>query len=206
MSNGKVQIVLNSPEKLEGIFYWPVAMQCTENDMHSIMDLFIIWRFIGAETDLSDESKELFSTINANLDSVAEKWIKIKTNCWLQDEVSFYSKQFFKVMLTKIWKSGLDVSLIRQYYPQLFKCARDIEEFSGMGFKKLYYARIVIIPTTIEVDGILRKRPISYYAVTAIILSRKNATIALLKDFIDTKEQVRAKEESIFLSFLEILL
>ena len=52
-------------------------------------------------------------------------------------------------MMAHNWKYG-QLALIRQYYTVIFKAARDIEELSGMGFKKLYYTRMVIIPTTLQ--------------------------------------------------------
>lgn len=70
----------------------------------------------------------------------------------------------------------------------------DIEEMTGMGFKKMIYSRSVVIPITLEIEGILRKRPMHYLAISIFILNRKNATIAMLEDFMDIKNQVQMKE------------
>ena len=173
MKNGKVLVKTVTDDLLEGTFYWPVATRCTENDKHTVMDLLIIWRYISTQIGAKDEANELDYIITANLDNIAEKWTKIKTNSLLHAETRFYTVQMLRVILTKIWTTGLDVDVIRQYYTVIFKAARNIEEITGMGFKKLHYSQIVIIPTTIDVEGILRKRPVNYYGVTIHVITRK---------------------------------
>ena len=194
MKSGKVVIKKATTALLEGTFYWPVASRCTENDKHTVMDLFIIWRYISNNIGPRDEETELDFTITSNLDSIAEKWSKITTNSCLNEEVRYYTIQMLRVILTKIWTTGLDVDVIRQYYTVIFKAARDIEELSGMGFKKLHYSQIVIIPTTVNIDGILRKRPINYYGITIQVLTRKEATFDMLQDYDTIKTQVKTQE------------
>ena len=63
-----------------------------------------------------------------------------------------------------------------------------------MGFKKLYYTRMVIIPTTLDLDGIFRKRLVNYNGVTIHVITRKLASIKLLQDFNNTTEQVKLQE------------
>ena len=203
MSFGKVHIVKVNDSLIEGTFYWPATARCTENDQNSVMDLFIIWRYIN-QYDLvqEPESAEVTQNIKLNFDAVVEKWQKIKSNSCLQDKVAHYTVQMLKVLINQIWESGLDVQLVRKYYPTITKAARDIEEMQGMGFKKMIFTKTVIIPVTLSLDGILRKRPTNYIAVSVHVLTRKTATIALLQDFIDIKNQVQMKEESLFLCFL----
>ena len=194
MKNGKVVIKRATTALLEGTFYWPVATRCTENDKHSVMDLLIIWRYVSANIGPHDEETELDFTITSNLDNIVEKWIKITSNSCLNDEVRYYTIQMLRVILTKIWTTGLDVDVIRQYYTVIFKAARDIEALSGMGYKKLHYSQIVIIPTTVNVDGILRKRPINYYGINVLVLTRKEAAFDMLLDFAAIKDQVKTQE------------
>ena len=194
MKNGKVVIKSATTALLEGTFYWPVTMRCTENDKHTVMDLLIIWRYVSANMGPHDEENELDFTITSNLDSIAEKWSKITSNSCLNEEVRFYTIQMLRVILTKIWTTGLDIDVIRQYYTVIFKAARDIEELSGMGFKKMHYSQIVIIPTTVDIEGILRKRPVNYFGITVQVLTRKEATFEMLLDFAAIKDQVKTKE------------
>ena len=194
MKNGKVVIKSATTALLEGTFYWPVTMRCTENDKHTVMDLLIIWRYVSANMGPHDEENELDFTITSNLDSIAEKWSKITSNSCLNEEMRFYTIQMLRVILTKIWTTGLDIDVIRQYYTVIFKAARDIEELSGMGFKKMHYSQIVIIPTTVDIEGILRKRPVNYFGITVQVLTRKEATFEMLLDFAAIKDQVKTKE------------
>ena len=192
-----------SPDLLEGTFYWPVLTRCTENDKHTALDIMIIWRYISENTTASMEDTELFHTISSNITNITEKWLKIRSNCLANEDTKFYTLNMLRVVITQVWMSGFDILVIRNFYPVLVKASRDIEEMSGMGYKKLFYTRIVIIPTTIEVDGILRKRPISYYGVTIQVITRRTATIESLRDFMDTKEQVKFKERVLFFGFFE---
>ena len=194
--NGKITVNTSTDALLEGVFYWPVQAQCTENDKHTVMDLLIIWRFVSENATNKDEATELDYTITTNLDSIVDKWIKITSNSCLDVDVRYYTIQLLRVILTKIWTTGFEVSSIRQYYPVIFKAARDIEALSGLGFKKLFYSKIVIIPTTVPVDGILRKRPINYYGINICVITRKLATIEMLQDFANLKNQVKNQEKN----------
>ena len=194
MKNGKVLVKTVTNALLEGTFYWPVSTRCTENDKHTAMDLFIIWRYVSTQIGANDEANELDLLITANLDNITEKWTKIQINSLLNNETRFYTVQMLRVILTKIWTTGLDVEVIRRYYTVIFKAARDIEEITGMGFKKLHYSQIVIIPTTVNIDGILRKRPVNYYGITVQVVTRKDATIEMLQDFNAIKDQIKLKE------------
>ena len=198
--NGKVKVTKVTDRQFEGTFYWPVAAQCTENDQQIILDLFILWQFAQENTLMYPESAEVTQTITNNMDAIIKKWLKL-TNVCTDDKILHYSVLLFKIVIEKIWKSGLNVEVIREYYPVILKGARDIEEVSGLGFMKLLYTKIVAIPTSAMIDGILRKRPIQYYAITAHIIPRKTASVTAIKDFLETKEQIEEKEGVIF-SFL----
>ena len=210
--SGKIKITKLVDSQLEGTFYWPISAQCTENDQQSILDLFIVWQFIqehpqvktGTVSAWHAESLEVSQTIENNTDAIIKKWLKM-TNACTDDKVLHYSILLFKVIIDRIWKSGLNVEVIREYYPVILKGARDIEEISGLGFMKLLYSKIVIIPTSILIDGILRKRPIQYYAITVHIIPRKTASINSIKDFLEIKDQVEEKERVTF-CFLVFLL
>ena len=194
MKSGKVVIKNATSALLEGTFYWPVTMRCTENDKHTVMDLLIIWRYVSANIGPHDEENELDFLITSNLDNIVEKWLKITSNSCTNEEVRSYTIQMLRVILTKIWTTGLNIETIRQYYAVIFKAARDIEELTGMGFKKLFYSQIVIIPTTVNVDGILRKRPVNYFGITVQVITRKEATFEMLLDFDAIKNQVKTQE------------
>ena len=198
--SGKIKITKLVDSQLEGTFYWPISAQCTENDQQSILDLFIVWQFIQEHPQVKTESLEVSHTIENNTDAIIKKWLKM-TNACTDAKVLHYSILLFKVIIDRIWKSGLNVEVIREYYPVILKGARDIEEISGLGFMKLLYSKIVVIPTSILIDGILRKRPIQYYAITVHIIPRKTASINSIKDFLEIKDQVEEKERVTFLFF-----
>ena len=200
---GKVQIERVNEAMIEGVFYWPIVARCTENDQTSIMDLFIVWRYINHDHHIIEPgSQETYQIIQANIETVTEKWLSMNSNSCLHDQVAPYTLQMLRVIIDLIWEAGMDIQLIRKYYPIIMKAARDIEELTGMGFKKMIYSKSVVIPITLEIDGILRKRPMHYLAISVFILNRKNATIAMLQDFEDIKSQVQTKERVYFFKFL----
>ncbi len=195
---GKVQIDRVNESMIEGTFYWPTYARCTENDQTSVMDFLIIWRFVNQDNHMTfPDSDEIYATIKSNPDHVTEKWLLMNSNSCLHDKVAHFTLQMLRVIVDQIWESGLDVQIVRKYYPVITKAARDIEEITGLGFKKMIYCRTMVIPITMEVDGILRKRPTNYLAISIFVLNRKSATIAMLQDFIDIKNQVQTKEESL---------
>ena len=190
--NGKIKVTKVSKVQMEGTFYWPVVAQCTENDQQCILDLFILWQYVQDNGIMYPESAEVLQTIANNTDDVIKKWLKLSNTC-TDEKVAHYSVLLFKAIIEKIWKSGFNVDIIRHYYPVILKGARDIEEISGLGFMKMIYSQIVVIPTSFIIDGIVRKRPIQYYAVTIHVLSRKTASITAIKDFLETKDQIESK-------------
>ena len=48
--------------------------------------------------------------------------------------------------------------------------------------------------TSVNMDGILRKRSVKNYVFTAIFLNRRSAKLKDLKEFMDVKNQVITKE------------
>ena len=202
---GKVQLDKVESSKLEGTFYWPAFARCTENDQHSAMDLFIIWRYVYQEEHTNGpETEEVKENIKLNLEKVIEKWTKMESNCCLQDKVQHYTLQMLRIIIEQIWESGLDIQLIRKYYLVITKAARDIEETIGLGFRKMIYTRAVVIPITVELEGILRKRPTAFYAISVHVLTRKTATVEMIRDFIDIKDQVQNKESLLCVFIIKI--
>ena len=202
--NGKIKITKTIESQFEGTFYWPVAAQCTENDQQIILDFFILWQFTQRNISKYQDSAEVSRTITNNLDAIVKKWLKL-TNVCTDEKVLQYSILMFQIVIGKVWTSGLNVEIIREYYPVILKGARDIEEVSGLGFLKMLYSRIVVIPTSIMIDGILRKRPVQYYAITVHVIPRKTASINAIKDFLEIKEQIEEKERVIFVFFVFII-
>ena len=191
--SGKIHIEKLTEAQIESVFYWPVSEQCTENDHHGVMDFLIIWRFIQDHQMKYFQAAEIKLNIINNLDNIIAKWLLV-TNSGANDQVLQYSIILFKVIIDKIWNSGLNINLIRQYYPVFVKGSRDVEENCGLGFMKMIFSKIVIIPTAMEIDGILRKRPVQHYAITTLVLSRKRATVDMIRDYLEVKEQVETKE------------
>lgn len=198
--NGKIKIEKMNSQQLEGIFYWPSNSQCTENDHHLIMDLFLVWRFLNDTRTSYPETAQVVQTVANNLDDVIEKWLKIPNFC-TDDRICHYTRILLQEILSKIWNSGLNIDTIRKYYQVITKSSRNIEETDGLGFMKLIYSQMSVLPTTQEIDGIIRKRPIHYYAVHIHVLSRKLATVSMIKDFLEIKSQVEDKERVNFLVF-----
>ena len=191
--HGKIKIETVNLKQLEAVFYWPVSKQCTENDQQFILDLFIVWRFLqNSLFDFSD-SAQIIQTIASNLDSVMDKWLKIANFC-TDEKVRRYSILLFREIIDKIWNSGFHIDTVRNFYPVITKGARNIEETDGLGYMKMIYSQIVVLPTTQEIDGIIRKRPVHYYAVHVHVLSRRLAGVTMIRDFLEVKDQVEEKE------------
>ena len=188
---GKINVVRKNGSWLEGCFFWPAESGCSENDQHLIMDLFIVWNNVDFSKITNDT---LMNNIIANLDSIGESWINITTNTWLQDRVKLHTNYLMNAILNQIWGSGFDIEVVRKYYRIITKAARDLEAITKVGFKKLVFTKLVIIPTSINVEGILRKKSIRYYAITAIIVNRSTAKMSDLKEFIDLRSQVIEQE------------
>lgn len=191
--NGKIQIDKNSSSQLEGVFYWPSNPHCTENDHQCIMDLFIVWRFINMTQINALDLEPTRQTISSNLDAIIQSWLQIPNFC-TDDKICQNSILLLQEIIAKIWNSGLNINTIRAFYPALTKAARNIEEVDGLGYMKLIYSQIIVIPTTLAIDGITRKRPIHYFAVHIHVLSRKLATVAMIKDLLEVKDQIEEKE------------
>lgn len=204
--NGKIKFVKVSVSQLEGVLYWPSNPHCTENDHQCVLDLFIVWRFVNANQNNSPDSLQTRQTISGNLDNVISNWLKIENFC-TDDKICKYSVWLLEEIINKIWNSGFNVTVIRSYYPVITRAARNIEEVDGLGFMKLIYSQLIIIPTALEIDGIIRKRPITYFAIHIHILSRKLATVNMIKDFIEVKDQVEEKERiNFFFNFFDFII
>lgn len=189
--NGKLSVLNVTHSWTEGVFYWPIDFGCTENDQHLILDLFITWKNVNFE---HVKDHKIWRNILSNIDEVTAKWLELNTNPFAQEHVAQFSNSFLVAVLHIIWESGFQISMLRKFYPVLVKAAGYFEAVTHAGYKKLVYTKIVIIPTAITVDGIVRKRPVRYYAITALYLDRQHARITELKDFLQIKDQVHAKE------------
>ena len=175
----------------EGIFYWPDQAGCTENDQHLILDLFIVWKNTSFE---AVKDGKIWRNVINNIDAVMEKWLALDTNPMAQENVNSFSNLFLVAVLHRIWDSGFQIDILRHFYPVLTKAACHYESLTRVGYKKLVFSKLVVVPTTTKIDGITRKRPERYYAITALYVDRQTAKIAEIKEFLQLKDQIQNKE------------
>ena len=185
---GKSQIhIAKVNEKwIEGQFEWSNGLGFEEDDGELMLSLLVVWRHVPW-SKLTD--KQLWDSINAQLDSICLKWLEIENNFTELPSVHHHTVYMLAALITRFWNDGFDVKCIRQYKAVIIKAAKDIEKASRHGFRKNIQVQSSTGHRTIRDGHLLRKVPTRILIVNVFCLTRASATLADMTEMLSIQKQ-----------------
>ena len=184
MSNqrfGKIKIHRLNKAWLEASIIWPKWFAFQGEDEGLVLNYFITWRFVQPLA-LKVNDPAVWLHMKQNLDQIIKNWLMIQTNCFAVPEVKYFTFYLVQIVLDLIWKSNVNITILRRFGSVLAKCARDIESTYQGGFKKLVHVRLISKVGIVKEDHLLRKRVRQFYAIKAICLHNQ---VGMLDDHIE---------------------
>ena len=183
---GKIRIISANEKWIEGQMEWAQVLGCDKDDAELILNLFIVWRHIPWNK-ITD--KELWSTVQIRLDQLSLSWLNLDSNFCDLPNVHHNSIYLLAAIITRIWNDGCNIVTMRKYMSVLTKAASDLELISPHGFKKMVQVRVTLTRRTIRDGFLLRKLPTPIYVAHVYCLTRNQASVNDMKEFLSYKKQ-----------------
>lgn len=176
-SQGRIKVLAATKNCLEMIFSWPNADQIIKDDPYMLLDFAIVWYC----TDESGIKPDQWSLDTAQ--KVAEEWIKITSNAFVDATVKSNTLKFLANLLNIIWNENLNIHIIRQFKNVFRKASSDYEATTVAGFLKLAIVKSTSKPEIFSFNGSSRKVTASHFACTIMIIHRSRATSLDIENF-----------------------
>ena len=125
---------------LEASLIWPAWFNYQGEDEILTLNFFVVWGYLP-KIDASRIDSALWTHLNQNMDEICKQWLFIQTNAFVEPQVRYFSINLFHVILNQIWKSNINITIVRKYAAVLNKAATDLEALLTGGFLKLIHVR-----------------------------------------------------------------
>ena len=183
---GRLSVKKVDQKWIEGRFEWSKALGYLENDGETLLSLLVVWRHIPWDK-LTDAA--LWDTMQVQLDDACLRWLKIDNSFTELPNVHHYSVYMLAALITKVWNDGLDIKMMRQYNQIIIKAAKDIEQASGHGFRKIIQVQISVTHRTIRDGYLLRKLPVPIFIANIFCLNRHLANLDDMTEILSIQKQ-----------------
>ena len=137
---GRILISRYNPVWTEASIIWPSLFGYQSEDESLVLNFFIVWKFLE-KLPVEKQSPVIWQHVMKNVDRVAQKWVNIPSNTFVIPEVKYFTQILLHVILDLIWRSNINITILRRFGAALAKGARELEELSEGGFLKLTHVR-----------------------------------------------------------------
>ena len=185
---GKIKINRLSKAWAETTIIWPGELMVEGEDEEMVLNFIIIWRHL--KVIKHDRCPLIWNHISKNLDDIIKKWLMIQTNCFSLKNLQYFSTCVIMIVMDLIWKSNVNVTIMRKFRPVLKKASDDLEKFFRGGFRKMVAVRVIHKASPVREDNLLRKVVRKYYAVKATVLVQMWANRLDIEEFINIQLQI----------------
>ena len=185
---GKIKINRLSKAWAETTIIWPGELMVEGEDEEMVLNFIIIWRHL--KVIKHDRCPLIWNHISKNLDDIIKKWLMIQTNCFSLKNLQYFSTCVIMIVMDLIWKSNVNVTIMRKFRPVLKKASDDLEKFFRGGFRKMVAVRVIHKASPVREDNLLRKVVRKYYAVKATVLVQMWASRLDIEEFINIQLQI----------------
>ena len=194
---GKIKINRLNKAWAEVTIIWPGELQIEGEDESMVLNYLMVWRHLRVIK--FDRCPLIWDHISKNLDEIIKKWLLMETNCFSLKNVQYFSTYVLMIVMDRIWKSNINVTIMRRFRPVLEKAGRDLENFYRGGFRKMAAVRVIHKASPVRDDDLLRKVVKKYYAVKATVLVQMWATRMDIEEFINIYLQIGDQVKLYFL-------
>ena len=201
---GKIKINRLSKAWAETTVIWPGELMVEGEDEEMVLNFIIIWRHL--KVIKHDRCPLIWNHISKNLDEIIKKWLLIQTNCFSLKNLQYFSTCVIMIVMDLIWKSNINVTILRKYRPVLKKASNDLEKFFRGGFRKMVAVRVIHKASPVREDNLLRKIVRKYYAVKATVLVQMWASRLDLEEFINIHLQISDQVSQLYHHFFHFSL
>ena len=142
-SFGKIKIHQLNERWFEASLIWPSFYSIQGEDEHLVLNYFILWRYLH-RLDPLKSNPTLWTHISQNIDHITREWMTVQSNSLSQPEVQYFTEHMLHVVLDLIWRSNLNITVLRRFQGVLAKAARELEEVHEGGFAKLVFVQEIV--------------------------------------------------------------
>ena len=183
---GRLHIAKVDQKWIEGQFEWSKSLEYLKEDGEMLLSFLVVWRHIPWDK-LTDQF--LWNSIQIRLDEACVKWIKIENSFTELPNVHHFSLYMLAALISKIWNDGLDIKMMRRYSNIIIKAAKDLEQASGYGYRKIIQVQESVTHRTVRDGYLLRKIPVPILIANIFCLNRSLATLDDMTDFVSIQKQ-----------------
>lgn len=167
---GRLKVIQSSQSCLEWILTWPKSENHSNEDARLVLNMAIVWHY------LDSNQSEVKNWTMENIKEAIPKWLDITTNFTVNSKVKRHSLGFLGGLLEYLWKTNLQIKIIRSFERVFYKAALDIESAKLAGFLKISVISTTIRPEILSFNGTTRKIPASHFMCSIFLVIRSKAT------------------------------
>ena len=137
---GRIQISRYNPTWMEASIIWPALFGYQSEDESLVLSFFVVWKYLEKQP-VQKQTPIIWQHVMKNVDIIAQKWVNVPNNTFIIPEMKYFTQILLQVILDLVWRSNINITVLRRFGAALVKGAREIEEFQEGGFLKLTHVR-----------------------------------------------------------------
>ena len=140
---GRIKLHRMTANWTEASLIWPAWFHVQGEDEILTLNFFIVWKHLP-KLDSTKADPALWLHLAQNLDAIGQSWLFLKQNPFVEPQVKYFSINFVHVVLDQIWKSNVNITILRKYSHILCKAAESLEYLCPGGFLKFIHVREIV--------------------------------------------------------------